>query len=326
MERATTDDPTEIETEYGIELKNFHSMFDTEERVAEYAKQDTDGYDVTVTLTYNSVYSDNDITFTGTLEACDEWGFIIKQFDDSRIVRGGAVRSDTGNSKRRIGNDWQMSVDSIEPTETDEDDNETDEEPTNPDEWWNEERSETWKDLDLCTLHVQALTTPKKHLPRGVSLHTAAPNPLAIDGDEKPDEWHVSVSHDDTEVDIEEIADILATETGCDVDIRTRPDGWEDGYWLVVEGWDSEDTDETDEGTAEDTADETEDIDVSREPEHLESGDTVERTGDLGDLDILGWETVNGHECLKYEEYGEIQTIKRWGIENKAFNERWTRV
>lgn len=98
--------------------RSFHGMFDTADDVAEYAD---DNGTVTVTLTYDSVYSDSDVEFTGTLESYGDWGFVVKQYDDGRIVRGGQVKTDTGTSTRRVGTHWQITVEDIETDDTAED-------------------------------------------------------------------------------------------------------------------------------------------------------------------------------------------------------------
>ena len=102
--------------------------------------------------------------------------------------------------------------------------------------WWNLEREAMWERLDQISTEVEEQFNRYRDGRTWVSIHTSAPNPDSISADSTPDKWYWSVSH--TPVDIDTIHKLLSDAVGSEVSVRERPDGWEDGYWLVVENSD----------------------------------------------------------------------------------------
>lgn len=99
-------------------------------------------------------------------------------------------------------------------------------------ECWTNERLETWVRLDAIRKEAeQDFNANRKGT--WVSIHTSAPNPHGINADDTPDKWYWSVG--DAYVNTERILHLLTDISDLSVSLRERPDGWEDGFWFVVE-------------------------------------------------------------------------------------------
>jgi len=99
-------------------------------------------------------------------------------------------------------------------------------------EWWNADREATWERLDEISTEVEEQFNRYREGRVWVSIHTSAPNPHSISAG-TPNKWYWSVGRAD--VDIDTIHKMLSESVDSEVSVRERPDGWEDGYWFVVE-------------------------------------------------------------------------------------------
>jgi len=98
--------------------------------------------------------------------------------------------------------------------------------------YWTDKRVETWERMDQVSNAVERKVNEYRDgLPIGI--HTSAPNPDSISADETPDKWYWSVGSVNVEIDT--IHELLSERVNCELDVRERPDGWEPGYWIVVE-------------------------------------------------------------------------------------------
>jgi len=99
-------------------------------------------------------------------------------------------------------------------------------------EYWNPDRVQIWERMDRLATDVEvSINQHRSGLP--ITIHTAAPNPDGINADSTPDKWRWDIGTKD--VDIEMVHKLLSQAVDCELDVRERPDGWEDGYWIVVE-------------------------------------------------------------------------------------------
>ncbi len=102
--------------------------------------------------------------------------------------------------------------------------------------WWTDERIKAWERLDKAAREVR-ISYDDDGLLGGLSLHARGPNPNGVVSDMTPDEWFVTLPYDEDRVDVETVSSLLSTELDRSVEVVSRGDEWEPGYWLLVENW-----------------------------------------------------------------------------------------
>ena len=104
---------------------------------------------------------------------------------------------------------------------------------SDPSNWWTPEREARWEHLDEVREAAEEEFNRYRDGRGWVSIGTHAPNPHGINGDETPANWYWSVGRIING--IEKIQSLLSERIGDDVIVKEKPDGWDDGYWLVVD-------------------------------------------------------------------------------------------